>query len=87
QPKTGADGLIGQSGEVREALSPRGKVFIHGETWNAVSQTPVLPGEVVRVIGVKGLLLEVQPLTPIEMDAGKALGPQGRTPGEPLKKS
>lgn len=87
QPKTGTDGLIGQSGEVRETLSPRGKVFIHGEIWNAVCETPVLPGEVVRVIGVKGLLLEVQPLTPIEMDAGKALGPQGKTPAEPLKKS
>jgi len=32
-------------------LSPRGKVFVHGEYWDAVSATAVSP---VRVIAVQG---------------------------------
>ena len=29
------DGLIGEIGEVRVKLGPVGKVFVHGEYWNA----------------------------------------------------
>ena len=32
---TGADGLIGEVGVARTPLTPEGKVFIHGELWNA----------------------------------------------------
>jgi membrane-bound serine protease (ClpP class) len=43
------------------ALSPNGKVFVHGEYWDAVSTTPVAPGASVRVVGVHGLTLQVEP--------------------------
>jgi membrane-bound serine protease (ClpP class) len=43
------------------ALSPRGKVLVRGEYWNAVSATPVAPGTCIRVVGVEGLTLEVEP--------------------------
>jgi membrane-bound serine protease (ClpP class) len=38
-----------------------GKVFIEGEYWNAVSETPVESGQTVEVIGVEGLTLKVKP--------------------------
>jgi membrane-bound serine protease (ClpP class) len=38
-----------------------GKVFIEGEYWNAVSETPVEAGQTVEVIGVEGLTLKVKP--------------------------
>src|ERR1700678_2727305 len=34
---SGGDGIIGETGIVRAALSPRGKIFVHGEIWGAVS--------------------------------------------------
>jgi membrane-bound serine protease (ClpP class) len=58
---TGVEGLVGKIGIAQTALMPEGKVFVHGEIWNATSLTPVGVGEQVRVRGVKGLRLEVEP--------------------------
>ena len=33
---TGEQGLVGETGVVQTALSPQGKVFVHGELWDAV---------------------------------------------------
>jgi membrane-bound serine protease (ClpP class) len=38
-----------------------GRVFIEGENWNAVSETPVEAGQNVEVIGMEGLTLKVKP--------------------------
>jgi membrane-bound serine protease (ClpP class) len=38
-----------------------GKVFIEGEYWNAVSETPVEAGQPVVVTGIEGLTLKVKP--------------------------
>jgi len=38
-----------------------GRVFIEGEHWNAVSETPVEASRPVEVIGVEGLTLKVKP--------------------------
>jgi membrane-bound serine protease (ClpP class) len=43
-------------------LAPRGKVFVHGEIWHAVSDVPVASGQPVEVIAVEGMLLRVRPL-------------------------
>jgi membrane-bound serine protease (ClpP class) len=59
---TGAQGLIGETGVAKTALSPQGKVFVHGELWNAIASTPLAVGEMVRVNKVDGLTLEVAPL-------------------------
>jgi membrane-bound serine protease (ClpP class) len=59
---TGAEGMLGETGIVQTALSPRGKVFVHGELWDAVSSTDVAAGESVVVRRVDGLLLTVEPL-------------------------
>jgi membrane-bound serine protease (ClpP class) len=59
---TGAQGLIGETGVAQTALSPQGKVFVHGELWDAIASTPLAVGELVRVSKVDGLTLEVAPL-------------------------
>jgi membrane-bound serine protease (ClpP class) len=60
KPSLGSEGLIGEVGEVRERLAPNGKIFIHGEFWNAVADQPVEVGEQVRIVAVQGLKLVVQ---------------------------
>lgn len=61
KPVTGSAGLVGEIGVVKKALTPRGKVFVHGELWNAVARTPIDENVQVRVVEVTGLLLEVEP--------------------------
>src|SRR5436190_1743688 len=59
---TGAQGLVGETGIAQTALSPTGKVFVHGELWDAVSSAHVAPGQRVVVRRVDGLQLEVEPV-------------------------
>jgi membrane-bound serine protease (ClpP class) len=59
--RTGAEGLVGESAEVIEPCDPEGRVRLHGEIWRARSGTPAAVGETVRVAGVDGLTLEVEP--------------------------
>jgi len=61
KPVTGSAGLVGEIGVVKKALIPRGKVFVHGELWNAVARTPIDENVQVRVVKVTDLLLEVEP--------------------------
>ncbi len=60
KPRTGDKGLIGEVGVVKSALSPEGKVFVHGEIWNAVGPATVKPGAKVRVVEIDRLLLKVE---------------------------
>ncbi len=59
---TGAQGLVGEIAVARTPLMPQGKVFVHGELWDAVSTAPVEVGEQVRVRSVADLHLDVEPL-------------------------
>ncbi len=59
---SGAEGLVGEMGIAQTSLSPRGKVFVHGELWDAVASSGVSIGQSVVVRRVDGLLLEVEPL-------------------------
>ena len=58
---TGREGMIGEIGIARTQLEPAGKVFVHGGLWNAVAKTTVPPGARVRVAGIDGLQLIVEP--------------------------
>lgn len=61
---TGREGLIGAEGEVTGRLDPQGQIFVHGEIWRArCDARPVEKGEQVRVSGVSGLVLQVEPVT------------------------
>ncbi len=57
----GGEGVLNEIGEARTALAPSGKVFVHGEYWDAVSSSPVEPGGEVRVVAVDGMKLKVEP--------------------------
>jgi membrane-bound serine protease (ClpP class) len=59
-PLTGVEGLVGEEGEVRKALEPVGKVFVHGEYWEAESTAPIPAGRRVRVVRVEGKKLIVE---------------------------
>jgi len=61
--ETGSAGMIGEIGVAHTALDPQGKVFVHGEFWTAVTASPVAPGGRIRVTGVEGLALRVEPLS------------------------
>ena len=58
---TGEQGLIGEMGIAQTPLSPAGKVFVHGELWDAISAVPVPAGERIVVRQVDGLTLRVDP--------------------------
>jgi len=61
--ETGSEGMIGAPGTAFTELAPEGKVFVHGEYWNAVSRAPVAAGARIRVTAIEGLLLTVEPRT------------------------
>jgi len=58
---TGAEGLIGEVAVAQTALGPAGKVFVHGELWDAVASASISAGEKVVVRKVDGLQLRVEP--------------------------
>jgi membrane-bound serine protease (ClpP class) len=60
---TGEQGLVGETGVAQTALSPQGKVFVHGELWDAIASSPLPVGQLVVVRRVDGFTLEVEPLT------------------------
>ena len=57
----GGEGVLNEIGEARTALAPAGKIFVHGEYWDAVSSAPVEAGGEVRVVAVDGMKLRVEP--------------------------
>jgi membrane-bound serine protease (ClpP class) len=59
---SGKQGLLGEIGMTQTALAPSGKVFVHGELWDAVSLVNIPAGERVVVRRVDGLVLQVEPL-------------------------
>ena len=57
---TGREGLVGEIGVVKRALSPTGMVLVQGELWEASAEgEPVEAGERVRVLQMEGLRLKV----------------------------
>ncbi len=59
---TGSQGIIGEQGIACTDLLPSGKVFVHGELWNAHSTKPLRSGSAIRVVAVHQLELEVEPV-------------------------
>ena len=56
--QTGAEAMVGRRAEVLG----EGRVRVAGEIWNARSDHPVVSGQAVRITGVDGLTLSVEPL-------------------------
>ncbi len=60
QVRTGSEGLLHERGVARSVLEPRGKVFVHGEIWDAVADGRIAAGEPIEVVEVDGMLLRVR---------------------------
>ncbi len=63
KPTVGLEGLVGEIGEVKVALKPTGRIFVHGEDWSAEGDGEVAAGEKVRVVGFEGMCLKVKRLS------------------------
>ena len=59
---TGSEGMIGSIGKAKTDLAPDGKIFIHGELWDATSSSPVSAGQKIEVTQIEGLKLHVKPV-------------------------
>jgi membrane-bound serine protease (ClpP class) len=59
---SGREQMLGASGEVLEDID--GDVFarIHGELWKVCAGIPLVRGQMVRVVGIDGLVLTVEPI-------------------------
>jgi membrane protein implicated in regulation of membrane protease activity len=62
RPQVGAEALIDAVGTVVEDCGPTGLIRVQGELWRAHCAAGARAGERVRVRGIEGLVLEVEPL-------------------------
>ncbi|MCK5011489.1 MAG: nodulation protein NfeD [Deltaproteobacteria bacterium] len=60
KPTTGKEGLLGSTGIVKSKIDPQGKVFIHGEYWDATSNEMIPENTQVEVIEVKDTGIKVK---------------------------
>ena len=56
----GAEGMLGETGIVKENLNPHGRVLVHGELWEAECEGEIVEGEHVIVESVEGLKVRVK---------------------------
>ncbi len=62
KPVSGREGLVGETGIAKTDITDKeGMVLVHGELWKARSSAPIKKGQSVRVTGVKGFILYVEP--------------------------
>ena len=61
---SGREQMIGATAEVVADFEGRGLVHLHGERWQAQCAVPLKRGQTVRVTGLRGLVLDVQPAPP-----------------------
>jgi len=62
-PTIGRESIVGELGTATSAVNPEGVVEVRGAPWRARTNraTPLEAGQSVRVVGIDGLLLEVEP--------------------------
>jgi membrane-bound serine protease (ClpP class) len=58
---TGAEEMIGVTGEILEDMEGEGWAHLHGEQWRVRSSVPLKRGSTIRVRGRQGLILDVEP--------------------------
>lgn len=59
---SGVQELVGAEARVVDDFDHQGHVIIHGEHWQAISQTPLKQNQMVKVTGLKNLTLTVEPV-------------------------
>ncbi|HWM27397.1 MAG TPA: nodulation protein NfeD [Woeseiaceae bacterium] len=61
-PVSGRGSIVGGTGVAMEDFSGKGKIWLEGESWQAVSSTPIVKDQQVVVREMDGLILRVEPL-------------------------
>src|SRR5205085_6443125 len=71
-PTIGRESMTGEMGPATSGVDPEGTVRIRGAVWRARTNraTPIASGDRVTVVGIDGLLLEVEPEEGGAKDAG-----------------
>lgn len=60
--RAGRETMLGKVTSAAERIdAAQGKVFVEGEWWNAVSETPIESGQPVEIVAIDGLKLKVKP--------------------------
>ncbi len=57
---TGQQGMLYSEGQVLQDFTGKGKIMVHGEIWNALSELPLKKGDEIIVTEVKGMDLAVK---------------------------
>jgi membrane-bound serine protease (ClpP class) len=60
---SGSEQLLGANGYALDDFDSTGMVFVHSENWHAKTSKPVHRDQPVRVTGLDGLTLSVEPVT------------------------
>jgi membrane-bound serine protease (ClpP class) len=77
-PAVGETTLLGREAVVRSRLDPTGYVSIDGENWKAtIDRDDAEPGERVKIVGVRGLELDVRHADPEVIDKGRDVSEAG----------
>ena len=71
---TGEQGLVGETGMAQTNLAPYGKVFVHGELWDAVASSNISTGQLVVIRKVDGLQLLVDPAPSVHSAPASTVG-------------
>jgi len=62
--RTGRESMLGKTAPALTRIDGNnGKLFVEGELWNAVSDTPINPDQPVEIVAIDGLTLKVKPKT------------------------
>lgn len=59
--ETGHEGLVGRDCTAVRNFEREGRVWLHGESWQAVTETPVIRNQILTVTAVHGLTVHVRP--------------------------
>jgi len=60
--RSGKETMVGKTAPALARIDAhQGKVFVEGEYWNAISDTPIEQGQAVQITGISGLTLKVKP--------------------------
>ncbi len=59
--KAGAETMVGRTVTALTSIDPRGgRIFVEGEYWNAVSDTPIEKGAAAEIAAVQGLTVKLK---------------------------
>lgn len=59
---SGQEELVGAIAEATEDFNEQGYIHLHGESWNAITDTPIKKGQKIKVTKMEGLTLNVEPV-------------------------